>query len=136
MDTLVSCLVPKSYLKSAERAGLERMSWKFILIETPDALNLVCGPVAEYPYHANLVAQFCDRHQIAASWARKPDIVEIFSAGVHVRGGGHISINIRERRMKLYGRSTAYGPYHPDHLAGVTASGGFFEGFEVVVAGL
>jgi hypothetical protein len=136
MNFLVRSMVSGDYLESAVEAGRERSAWKFVLIETPDALNFVCGPISEYRYHANLVAGFCNRENIGALWERKPDLVEILDTEVRVRGGGHIQLDLLARKMKIHGRSTAYGPYNPDHLVELADSTKFFDDYELLVVGL
>ena len=121
MALVVNSLMPEIYLKSVRKAGLERSVWKFVVIETPEAFHFVCGPVVEYTYHASLVALFCKRNEIGAVRGRKSEMVEILDTKVRVHGGGHIQINLLAKRMKIYGRSTAYGPYNPDHLVGLSA---------------
>ena len=135
MITVVDSLVPRVYLESSRRAGQMRMAWKFILIETMEALHLVAGPVTEYPYHANLVSQFCDQNEIPASWEKKPHLVRIFDPGVRIRGGGHIRIDLKLNRMKLYGRSTAYGSFDLTDVRAAVSSDSFFDGFEVFIQG-
>lgn len=106
------------------------------MIETPEAFHFVCGPVTKYPYHANLVGRFCNQFEIGAVWERKPDLVGILDTSIRVRGGGHIKLELVARKLKIYGRSTAYGPYNPDHLVGLPSSNAFFKDFDLLVIGL
>ena len=136
MNIAVRSLVPGGYLQSIREAGLVQSVWKFVVIETPVALHFVCGPVAEYAYHANLVARYCNRYEIGAIWARKPDLVGILDTSIKVRGGGHIEMDLQAYKMKIHGRSTAYCPYNPEHLIGLGNSNSFVKDFELAIAGL
>jgi len=136
MTLVVNSLVSESYLQSIRQDENGQSAWKFVVIETSDARHFVCGPVAKYPYHANLVGRFCNQFEIGAVWERKPDLVGILDTKVRVRGGGHIQMKLAARKLKIYGRSTAYGPYNPDHLDGLAASNAFFKDFELLVIGL
>ncbi len=130
MSVVVYSVVSKSYLKSAREDGVEQSSWKFILIETPDALHFVCGPVLEYEYHANLVASFCDREEIGSVWERKPDMVGILDPNIQVRGGGHMRLDLVAKTAKIGGRSTAYGSFDPDDLIELQLAGTFLNDYE------
>lgn len=130
MSVVVYSVVSNSYLKSARESGVEQSSWKFVLIETLDALHFVCGPVAEYEYHANLVASFCDREEIGSVWERKPDLVGILDPHIRVRGGGHIRLDLMAKTAKIGGRSTAYGSFDPDDLIDLYLTGTFLDAYE------
>lgn len=136
MTLLVKNMGSEGYLDSLRVDGREQSGWKFVVIETPDVFYFVCGPVSEYRYHANLVDGFCHRQDISALWDRKPDLVEILDTDVRVCGGGHIQVNLAAHKMKIYGRSTAYGPYNPDDLMGLADSSPFFDDYELLVIGL
>ena len=136
MTLVVNSLVSESSLESIRQNNHGQSAWKFVVIDTPDGRHFVCGPVAKYPYHANLVGRFCNQFEIGAIWERKPDLVGILDASIRVCGGGHIQMDLTARRLKIYGRSTAYGPYNPDHLDGLASSNAFFKNFDLLVIGL
>ena len=136
MNLVVNSMVSESYLESVREADQGRSAWKFVVIETPERLHFVCGPVAKFPYHANLVGRFCNQFEIGAVWEHKPDLVGILDVNIRVRGGGHMQLELVAGKLKIYGRSTAYGPYNPDHLAGLVVSNAFFKDFELLVIGL
>ena len=135
MTVVVYSLVPVSFLRSEQAGESGRLTWKFLVVETADETVLLAGPVSQYPYHADLIEQFCDRHEIPCSWVRKPDLLEVYDPDVNIRGGGHILIDCPEHRMKLGGRSTAYGAFDPGDLAEIVRADSFFEGFEVEIVG-
>jgi hypothetical protein len=135
MKNVVCNLAPTHDFHNDEAVPDVRQAWKFVIIVTPEASHLVAGPVSVYPYHAHLVDQFCIRHEIPSAWVKKPDFVEVLDPDVTVRGGGHILIDLAGRRMRIYGRSTAYGGFQPADLEQGLLSDAFFHGFEVETVG-
>jgi hypothetical protein len=118
---------------SAESEG--RQTWKFVVITTEEGAHLVTGPVSIYPYHAHLVDRFCQEREIASSWIKKPDVVEVLDLAVEIRGGGQILIDPAAKRMKIYGRSSAYGTYSKADLEQGLLADPFFHGFTLEIVG-
>lgn len=135
MKTTVHSLVPRMLLDAGSLDGRVRLAWKFIVLKAADGLHLVTGPIEHYPYHANLIAEFCDANEIPSSWVKIPDLVEIYDPGIRVSGGGHLRIDLDQNKMKLYGRSTAYGDFDPKEVGRVVGSDPFFNGYRVEVVG-
>jgi hypothetical protein len=94
-------------------------------------LVVIAGPVSDFPYHANLLAQYCDRHNIPSGWTKKPDWVEVFDRSVKTRGGGHMHIDTDKRIISIYGRSSVYGPFSARDFSDIIQSDSFFAGFKV-----
>ena len=88
-----------------------RVICKFVVIEDAHTRHLVFGPVAKYAYHADLVARFCADHLVAAGWARRPDVMEIYDPSVRLRGGGVLEVDRGAMTMEIYGASRAYGDF-------------------------
>ena len=108
-------------------------AWKFVLIRTERRIHLVVGPIGLFRYHANLVDGFCRRHDIPASKARGSHRVEIYDRAVHVLGGGHVSVDSESRRIRFFGRSTAYGPFDVDTVSSILKRGSFFSGYSILI---
>jgi len=106
---------------------------KFVLIVRNDELNLVFGPVSEYPFHANLVDEFCSRFGVPSGWSKKPDLVEIFDENCSISGGGWLEIEPAVARMKFSGRSTAYGRFGKSDLNHILTNDKLFSDYEVIV---
>lgn len=104
---------------------------KFVLVVTQNVYYFVTGALTEYPYHANLVDQFCTQREIPCGWIRKPDLVEIYDNQTTIRGGGHIMIDLVNRLIRLSGKSTAYGRYNADELSVLIEDEDFFNGFKI-----
>lgn len=84
---------------------------KFVIIASPQQISLVFGPIAEFPYHANLVKRFCDINKIPSGWLKKPDVYEIYGDSHEVRGGGWMEVAGENGELKIYGYSTTYGSF-------------------------
>lgn len=135
MKTTVHSLVPRMLLDSGSLEGRVRLAWKFVVLETADGLHLVTGPIDHYPYHANLIAEFCEANEIPSSWVKAPDLLEVFDPGVRISGGGHLRIDLDQNKMKLYGRSTAYGDFDRAEVSQAVDSDLFFNGYSVEIVG-
>ena len=124
-------------LVSIESVGKRRpevksvQHWKFVVVTHSWNLVVIAGPVSDFPYHANLLAQYCDQHNIPSGWTKKPDWVEVFDRSVKIRGGGHMHIDTEKRLIQIYGRSSVYGPFSASDLSEMTQSDPFFAGFKV-----
>ena len=66
----------------------ERTVCKFLLIRHNGRVDLVCGPVKEYTYHAMLLDRYCRDNEIAASWVKQREYLEVYDSALEVRGGG------------------------------------------------
>ncbi|HOD66637.1 MAG TPA: hypothetical protein PLR32_07675 [candidate division Zixibacteria bacterium] len=106
---------------------------KFVLIELADEIHLVFGRLADYPYHARLVAQFCSERRIPSGWEHEPDLYALYTANARVCGGGYLAIDPACRTAEVYGRSNAYGPYDKKAMHAVVEHGPVFRGLTVSV---
>ena len=98
------------------------LTCKFVTLLVDGTPHLVVGLVTEFPYHANLIDRFCGERNIASGWEHKPDLVEIYDAGVQTHGGGWMRIDPVNKSIKIYGRSTAYGTYDRDVVTEVISN--------------
>lgn len=135
MTAIVHNLVPRMFIEEESRAGRTQQVWKFVVVQAGADFHFVTGPIDQYPYHAHLVAQFCDKNDIPSTWVKRPDLVEIHDPGVKIRGGGQLHIDLKQNQMKLHGHSTAYGPFSADEVDEAVCSDPFFAGFKVLVRG-
>jgi hypothetical protein len=107
-------LIPSNLFELASKAPEKRLRCKFVLIETDEEYYLVVGTVSEFEYHSNLVERFCSDQGLPFGWYSNPDRVRILDMNVKIRGGGSLSIDANSGLLRIYGDSTAYGPYDPD----------------------
>lgn len=108
-----------------------KVTCKFLILDRQGIYHLIVGPVQTYRYHANLLDRFCAERDIAASWAKKPDYVEVFDRSVVLHGGGWMELDGESRKARLYGASTAYGAYRVDLARRIIADHPHFARFHV-----
>jgi len=113
--------------------GTQKVACKFVMIARTGELAFVFGPVRQYPYHAHLVDAYCRCHDIPATWIKKPDVVEIFDDDCVVRGGGWLELDPAGRKMKVYGKSTAYGAFDTRDLNDILKGAPALDGYTVHV---
>ncbi len=106
---------------------------KFVLLTDSDCANLVFGTLDSFPYHANLVDQFCIENNLASAWERKPDMVTILEEDCQIQGGGWMEIDPISHQMKFFGRSTAYGRFDPVLLNQVLTEHSLFSPYHITV---
>lgn len=83
---------------------------KFILVQHAALTIMVAGMLDMFPYHANLLAKFCDDRGIDSVWARRPDLLEVLDLDVEIAGGGYIKLT-DGKVIDIFGSSTSYGRY-------------------------
>ena len=108
-------------------------SWKFLIVEDDNSLFFLVGPLAEYPYHANLLDAFCADREIIAHWENKPDLLRLDTDKYNVCGGGWIQFDAGKNRLVFFGRSTAYGEYESELVKEVVDSSDIFSCHEVII---
>ncbi len=112
-------------------SDIGKLICKFVILEKSGSLSLVMGPVTRFRYHAGLLDHYCREHGIPASWAKKPDLVEIHDSSVVLHGGGWMEVDMDSAKARLYGASTAYGPYRSDLARRIIADHPHFARFRV-----
>ncbi len=108
-------------------------AWKFLIVENHVALFFLVGPLAEYPYHANLLDAFCADREIPAHWENKPDLLKLDDNNFSVRGGGWIQFDPNRNRLVFSGRSTAYGEFESELVREVVGSNSLFQHHETII---
>ncbi len=104
---------------------------KFVLIHSDSEITLIYGLLKHYPYHANLVEQFCAMNELASAWEHKPDQYHIFDHSYKICGGGYFEIDPVTKQIVFYGASTAYGKYDERQLRDIIKSTPGFSGYSV-----
>lgn len=132
VNLLPDILVNKAGRNSGESC-IEKLSCKYVVIQQNGVRYFVLGNVAEYPYHANLVNHFCSLRQIACAWERKPDLVTVYDNETKVLGGGWMDIQPGDYSLRVYGSSTAYGPFPKRETGAFIESEPFFHQFKVTL---
>jgi hypothetical protein len=84
---------------------------KFMLVERNGIMHLVMGSINVYGYHADLLAKYCQNHNISHEWISRPAQLAIRDDSVKLHGGGWVGVKPKEGRVAFFGKSTAYGPF-------------------------
>ncbi len=106
---------------------------KFVVISRGKKTWLVLGVRSDYPYHAMLVAAFCDRESLPCRWEQRPDVVRIDHDFTTVDGGGMFELNGETGTLSLTGESRAYGPVRRRDLESLRRSIGGLTKLTLVV---
>lgn len=106
---------------------------KFVLLSHHASLVLILGPITRYAYHADLLAAYCDSHQILTMWDRHPDTLRIKDPEIAILGGGHLAWNLPARQARFGGSSKAYGPIDLDSLPELLSGAELFAGHQITV---
>jgi len=112
----------------------DKVICKFILIANGEIINLVFGMYEEYNYHANLIDRFCEKHEIASGWVKKPDIYEIYQDGCEIKGGGWVEMDLTGKKLKFFGESKAYGQYERRDLNYILSHHSYFSDYSIIVS--
>lgn len=113
--------------------GGKRLVCKFTLVRFKDRISLVFGPIAEYPYHASLVEEFCRANLVSSGWERKPDLYGIYDPRCRILGGGYMELAGNRSAVRFGGASTAYGRYDEAELRRVVENAPYFVEFKVTI---
>jgi len=111
----------------------ERTVCKFMLVRRDGLIDLICGPVKEYRYHAMLLDRYCRDNEIPADWAKRNELLEVYDSELEILGGGWIEIKPAEAGVRFFGASTAYGGFDRTRLAAVLDGQPVFDRFEVEI---
>lgn len=106
---------------------------KFLLVEHLDTLLMLIGDVGEFRYHAQLLDRFCSNREIPAAWIKQNEYLEVYDKSLHIRGGGWMELTPERHFARIYGSSSAYGPYETVTLRQIVDLHPFFEGFQVQI---
>ena len=104
---------------------------KFVIILSEDEAYFVFGPLDPYSYHAGLVKRFCELKNIPSGWVKKPDLYEIYGSEYDIKGGGWLEEKTAEKRLRVFGYSTAYGGFKQQDILYLLENAPDFEGCEI-----
>ncbi len=84
---------------------------KFVCILNGADLHVVLSPIARTPYHANIVGLYLEQEGLARVEMLAGPNCRIETQGWSVKGGGYYAALPHERKIRFYGKSTAFGRY-------------------------
>lgn len=131
-STIISFVPSRQEFPTPPTSGINIIC-KFVVINNAASSKLVFGPVSEFPYHAGLVKRFCDEHEIAAGWAKKPDLYAIYDSSYRINGGGWLGYQEQQQLIRIFGQSTAYGRFEPDTVKRLFSADSVFTRFTIVI---
>lgn len=114
---------------NGDPADSKNIVCKFVLVVWQNCLILVIGPVARFPYHANLLEKFCKSHQLPCVWTDRPAMLEVLDQKLRILGGGWAELQPKQKEIRFRGRSTAYGKFNREDLESVLKQDQVCEGF-------
>lgn len=116
-------------------AGMpERRSGKFVQIRNGPVEYLVFSPKELTPYHAGIVERFCREKGLTGSYDAKSKRFDIEEPGWAVAGGGKFELDGKEKVIRFYDDSMAYGRFDPKGLKDKIRSIGRFSAYTVQIA--
>ncbi len=131
MRTKIFDLISEELKSSDNQKG--KVVGKFILVKSDDEISMLFGGINEYPYHANLLEQFCSQQNIPSFWSKKPDELTMQSDIFKLCGGGWVEVNFGEKKFTFFGESKAYGKFILSELNYFLTENGHFKEFETVI---
>lgn len=107
------CFDPELFLSSPRKSAA---AGKFVLLQRLQEVILLIGQLSSYPYHADLVQAFAERHAIPFQRASVREKTVLTSNNHELFGGGWIDLDYAKRTARFHGHSTAYGDYSREIL--------------------
>jgi hypothetical protein len=98
----------KSYARLDNPEGCDG---KFVLLTKGKDLHLVLSPIAETPYHANIVLRYLDGEGLGKAALIGSTGLRFLTKGWKVQGGGYYKVEPWAKIITLHGKSTAFGKY-------------------------
>lgn len=99
------------YTEVAGTAVPEKRSGKFVQVRKKDREYLILAPKEYALYHSDLLARFCRERGIAGSYDDERKRFAVKDPSWVVAGGGKFEIDSREKYIRLYDDSMAYGKF-------------------------
>ncbi len=106
---------------------------KFVQIRKGNTLYLVFSPGELSKYHSNIVERFCLDKGIDGSYDSERKRYDIYDHDWIVAGGGKFVIDRKQKSIKLYDDSMAYGKFGKTGLKDTIKSFREFSDFTVLI---
>lgn len=111
----------------------DRFSGKFVQIWHGDREYFVLSPKEFKKYHANIVELFSKDRGLAGAYDSEQKHFDIFEPEWKIIGGGKFEIDRKERILRLYDDSMAYGRFNDKGLAERLSGTEEFLGFRILI---
>lgn len=106
---------------------------KFIQVSGEEGDFIVFSPISHAPYHANIAESFFSSKSIQGTFNPDKDHFTHHSTDWNILGGGHWSIDEKDRRLELFGTSIAYGRFDAEGLAEKLREAEEFKDFMIII---
>ncbi len=111
MDVTLIDYVSFYYASLTEEPAPSIITGKFVQIRHRNTLYLVFAPQGLSKYHANIVERFCIDKGIGGSYDSERKKYNVHDQDWIVTGGGKFAIDRKQKTVKLYDDSMAYGKF-------------------------
>ena len=112
--------------------GPDGAEGKFVVLAKGKHLHLALSPVAETPFHANIVLRYLESENLGKAALIGTTGLRFLTKGWKVQGGGYYKVEPWSKLITLYGKSTAFGKYqekliqpHEEEIPGLLGLDGF-----------
>jgi hypothetical protein len=106
---------------------------KFVQLRAASGEYLVFAPLHVSRYHADIIERFCNKHGIPGIYHDTEKRFEILDDDWCVIGGGKFMIDTKQRKIRLFDNSMAYGKFDGNGMKGKILSSGWFQGYDVLI---
>lgn len=111
----------------------EKYSGKFVQIWHEGDEYIVLSPKEFKKYHANIVEIFSKDRGLAGAYDSEQKRFDIFEPEWKIMGGGKFEVDKKERILRLYDDSMAYGRFNDEGLAERLAGTEEFLNYRIVI---
>jgi len=94
----------------------DKRAGKFVQLRNNKTEYLVFSPKELSPYHADIIERFCRQKGIAGVYNRAHKCFEIHEPEWIIIGGGKFDYDKKEKYLRLYDDSMAYGKFETEGL--------------------
>lgn len=121
------------YADVAKTAPPAVRNGKFVQVRHGDTEYLLLSPREYSAYHSDIVERFCLERSIDGLYQERKKRFDILDAEWVVIGGGKYEMNEKERYIRFYDNSMAYGRFDAQGLREGVIRSEMFKGYEVAI---
>jgi hypothetical protein len=111
----------------------EKSAGKFVQLRAAFGEYLVFAPLHVSRYHADIIERFCNMRGIPGIYRDTEKRFEILDGDWCVIGGGKFMIDTKQRKIRLFDNSMAYGKFDGNGMKEKILSAGWFPGYDVLI---
>lgn len=111
----------------------EKSAGKFVQLRAASGEYLVFAPLHVSRYHADIIERFCNERGIPGIYRDTEKRFEILDGDWYVIGGGKFMIDTKQRKIRLFDNSMAYGKFDRKGMKRKILSASWFSGYDVLI---